>query len=240
MDDGLTRAERRASSRSRSRTGLVIGAAVLVIAAVVVGAVLMTSGGSSGDHAASGTPASSAVATTKVTLAAGDVTAESAGPPVTVAPQQSAGVIGVLGDYVQTAIVKPLRTAQPAGDLTAVFDTQALARATGVDRAALVDEGIPKVTGALTVDAKPVTMTGLGDQNGQLVAIAATVDLDVSAAPVGKAAPLHIVRGGSFVFTPDASGVWKVSAYTVLVTRDGGGIETPTTTSAATSPTTPR
>ena len=239
MDDGLTRAARRAQSRPRSRTGLVIGGALVVIVAVAVGAVLLLSGGSSSDDSASSggdTSASRDVANTKISLAAGDVTAESTGPPVTVSPQQTAGVIDVVGDYIETAIVKPLRTGQPAGDLGSVFGAAALARATGVDRAVLVDEGIPKVTGDLTVSAKPVTITGLGDQDGHLVAIAATVDLDVTATPVGKALPLHIVRGGSFVLTPDASGAWRVSAYQVLVTRDGGGIDAPTTTAATSGP----
>ncbi len=62
----------------------------------------------------------------------------------------------------------------------------------------------PKVTGDLTVSAKPVAITGLGDQDGNLVAVTATVDLDISAAAATeKAAPLHIVRTGSFVLSPD-------------------------------------
>jgi hypothetical protein len=237
MDDGLTRAERRAQSPPRSRTGLVIGGALVLIVAVAVGAVLVLSGGSSSDDSSNPpTSASRAVAKTTITLAAGDVTAESAGPPASVSTDQTNGVISVLGDYVETAIVKPLRTGQPAGDLGGVFATAALDRATGVDRATLTDEGIPKVTGDLTVTAQPVTITGLGDQGGNLVAIAATVDLDVSAAPAGKALPLHIVRTGSFVLSPDASGAWKVSAYDMQVTRDGGGIDTPTTTAATAAP----
>ena len=231
MDDGLTRAERRAQSRPRSRTGLVVGAVVVVLIAVAVGAVLVMSGGSSDDaEDAAGTRQ---VANTDIAIEAGEVTADSAGPPVSVSPEQASAVIDLIGDYVETAIVKPLRTGQPAGDLAGVFDAAALARAQGIDRAALVDEGLPKVAGHLTVTATPVAIAGLGDQAGNLVALTAAVDLDVSASAVGKAAPLHIVRTGSFVLSPDGGGAWKVSAYDVQVTRDGGGIDVPVTTAAA-------
>jgi len=233
MTDSPTRAERRAQSKSRSRTWLIIGAVALVVVAVAAVALLLTNDSSS-DHS-TGKTASRTVANTKVTIAPGEVTADSAGAPVTVDATRASGVVTTIGDYVETAIVKPLRTGQPAGDLSGVFDTAALARATGVDRAALVDEGLPKVTGDLTVAAKPVAITGLGDQDGNLVAVTATVDLDISApAAAKKAVPLHIVRTGSFVLTPDLGGTWKVSAYSMNVTRDGGGIDSPTTTVATT------
>ena len=230
MDDGLTRAERRAQSRPSSRTGLVVGAVVVVLIAVAVGAVLVLSGGSSDD--AEDAAGARQVANTDISIEAGEVTADSAGPPVSVSPEQATAVIDLIGDYVETAIVKPLRTGQPAGDLAGVFDATALTRAQGVDRAALVDEGLPKVTGNLTVTATPVAITGLGDQAGNLVALTATVDLDVSASAVGTAVPLHIVRTGHFVLSPDGSGAWKVSAFDVQVTRDGGGIDVPVTTAA--------
>ncbi|MFI5046802.1 MAG: hypothetical protein ACHQIG_07030 [Acidimicrobiia bacterium] len=235
MSDSPTRAERRAQSqsRSRSRTGVVIGAALVFIAAVVVGAILLAGGGSS-SSGGNGAAAPHRVANTNVTLQAGEVTADSAGAPVTVSDAQASGVIDTMSHYLQTAIVDPLRTGLPAGDLAGVFDTAALARANGVDRAALVDDGLPKVTGSLKMTAKPVAITGLGDQGGNLVAITATLDLDVRAAATGKATPLHIVRTGSFVLSPDATGAWKVSAYDMTVTRDGDGVDIPSTTAVTT------
>lgn len=233
MTDSPTRVERREQSRQRSRIGLVIGAAVVVVVAVVAGVLLLAG---SGDDSSSGSGGSAArpVAHTNVTLQAGDVTAESAGPPVSVSSELADGVISTIGDYLKIATVQPLRTGQPAGDLAPVFDGAALGRAEGPDRPALVDEGLPKVASELDVVAKPVAITGLGDQDGNLVALTATLDLDITAAAPGKEKPLHIVRSGYFVLSPDASGSWKVSAYKVNVSRDGGTLDATTTTVAAT------
>jgi hypothetical protein len=237
MTETPSRSERREQSRKRSRVGLAVGIAVVVVIAVVVGALVFSSGG---DDSKATPSASSAAAHTKVTLDAGDVTADSVGAPVTVPPEVTQAAMDTIGSYVKIATVNPLRTAKPAADLAEVFDPAALARVISVDRAALVDEGLPKVTGDIEVVAKPVAITGLGDQDGKLTLLTASIDLDVTGAAKGataKAVPLHIVRSGSFVFTPDASGAWRVSAYSMIVNRAGGGIDpiTTTTTTAGTS-----
>ena len=139
---------------------------------------------------------------------------------MTVPPEVTQAAIDTIGSYVKIATVEPLRSAKPAADLAGVFDAAALARVIGVDRVALVDEGLPKVTGDLDVVAKPVAITGLGDQDGKLTLLTASIDLDITGAVKGvpaAAGPLHIVRTGSFVFTPDATGTWKVSAYSMNV-----------------------
>ncbi|MET0628307.1 MAG: hypothetical protein ABW033_07615 [Acidimicrobiia bacterium] len=233
MTDSPTRVERRAQSRSRSRTGLMIGAAVLVVIAVVVGVVLFAGGGDDSSDGGGGSTATPG-ADTNVTLEAGEVTADSAGPPVTVSQDIADGVIDTIGDYLQVATVAPLRSGEPAGDLAPVVDGAALAPVSGVDRPALVDEGLPKVSTDLDVVAQPVAITGLGDQEGNLVALTATINVDITAAAEGKAKPLHIVRTGYFVLSPDAAGAWKVSAYKMGVTRDGGTLDATTTTAAAT------
>jgi hypothetical protein len=241
MDDQISRAERREQSRSRSRVWIAVGGGVLVVIAIAVGALLL--GGADDSTSADGKATSHPAANTSITIAAGDVTADSAGGPVTVTPEIAAAVLDTLRNYVEVATVEPLRSAQPAGDLSAVFDTAALARATGVDRAALVDEGLPKVTGNLDVVAQPVAITGLGDQDGKLVLVTTTIDLDATgvvpakktASSKTKVPPVHVKRAGSFVFTPDASGAWKVSAYTITVGREGGTIDATTTTAAGAS-----
>ena len=61
----------------------------------------------------------------------GDVSADSAGPPATVTPEQAQAVLDVVSTYVKDATVQPLRTAQPAtADLAGVFDAATLAPAT--------------------------------------------------------------------------------------------------------------
>ena len=234
MADSSTRAGRRTDSRRRSRMWIAIGAAVAVVAVVVVVA-LLAGGGS--DSASRGSTTTTAADKTNITLQAGDVSADSAGAPVTVSPDLAQKVIATIGDYLQVATVKPLRTGAPAGDLSGVFAGPALDRVNGADRAAVVDDGIPKVTGDLDVVAQPVAITGLGDEDGNLVALTATLAVDVKSKPVGKEIPLHINRSGYFVLTPDPSGTWKVTAYKIAVAREGGGIDAPTTTAASTETT---
>lgn len=232
MADSPTRAELHSQSRRRSRVAIAAGAAVLVVLVVVAGFVLFAGGG---DDSSDDVSAARPVAHTNVTLEAGEITADSAGPPVTVSPEVADGVIDTIGDYLEVATVEPLRSGAPAGDLASVFDAGALARANGIDRPALVDEGLPKVSSDINLVAQPVAITGLGDQDGNLVALTASIDLDVNAAAQGKAKPLHIVRTGYFVLSPDVTGTWKVSAYKIAVTRDGGSLDATTTTIAGAS-----
>jgi hypothetical protein len=138
-----------------------------------------------------------------------------------------------MGNYLEIATVEPLRTAQPAGDLSGVFDAAALARANGVDRPTLVDDGLPRVTGDLGVVVEPVASTGLGDQDGNLVAVTASVNVDVTGGTAAEA-PLGIKRFGYCVLVPDPAGVWKVSSYSIVVTRDGGGLDATTSTAETT------
>jgi hypothetical protein len=208
----------------------VIGGVILAFLAVIAVVAVIAFAGGGGDSGDDGGDASRPVANTNVTLKLGEVTADSAGPPVTVSPEVADGVVDLVGEYLEVATVEPLRKAAPAGDLSGIFDAAALARVTGPDRAALVDEGAPEVTGDLDVVAKPVAVTGLGDQDGNLTLVTATIDLDVTGATAAKGPPLHILRTGYFVLTPDPAGVWKVSAYTITVGREGGGIDATTTT----------
>jgi hypothetical protein len=45
------------------------------------------------------------------------------------------------------------------------------------------------------------------------------------------------VRRADLVLAPDATGAWKVTAYSMVVTREGGGLGTPTTTTSSTTTT---
>jgi hypothetical protein len=202
-------------------------------AALVAGIALAScSGGGGGSDAASTTKAP---AKTSVEIPLGNVTSDSAGGPVTVTPEQSEHVIDAITTYVKGATEQPLRTGKPTtADFAAVFDANTLASATTADRGVLFDEGLPRVTGDLTVKAQPVALVGLGDQSGNLTLITAQLVVDATGVTQAKGGPLHVVRTADLVFQPDASGAWKVTAYNVAVTRDGAGL-TPTTTSTATT-----
>jgi hypothetical protein len=129
-----------------------------------------------------------------------------------------------------------LRTAKPAtADFGAIFDANTLASATTTNRGILLDEGLPKVTGDLTVTAQPVALVGLGDQSGNLTLITAALVTDTTGVTKVKGAPLHIVRKADFTLQPDGSGAWKITAYDVAVARDGADLSPTTTSGAATT-----
>jgi len=169
----------------------------------------------------------------------GDVSADSAGAAVNIAPDQAQHVLDAVTTYVKGAMVQPLRTGKPAtADFGAIFDANTLTSATTTDRGVLLDEGLPKVTGDLTVTAQPVVLLGLGDQSGALTLITASLDVDATGATATKGVPVHVVRKADFTLQPDpTSGTWKITAYNVVVTRDGVEASAtsgaPTTTGAA-------
>jgi hypothetical protein len=240
MDEAGSRAERRDHSSKRQsqknrRLLFGIGGGVLVVAIIAVVVALVGGGGGNGTSAG---PASTASAPkTNVSLPLGDVSADSAGPPAQLTPEQAQAVIKVIGDYLNFATIDPLRSAKPAGDLSSLFGAAALTRVTGPDRAVMLDEGLPKVTGKLNITAQPVTVVGLADQSGAIVLATASIDLDIQGVTAVKGGPLRILRKGDLVLTPNASGAWTVTAFNVAVARTGAGLDA-TTTTARTATTT--
>lgn len=221
--------------RTRHRRVGVIAPAVLAL--VIVGGIGIAScSGGGGSDAAKST--STTKPATKVDIPLGDVSADSAGASVTVSPDQAQRVLDALTAYVQGATVQPLRSGKPAtADFSAVFDPTTLASATTTDRAIVLDEGLPRVTGNLTVTAQPVTVVGLGDQSANLTLAAATLVVDVTGVSKVKGAPLHVVRRANLVLQPDPSGAWKITAYDMVVSRAGAGLTPATTTTTMTTTT---
>jgi hypothetical protein len=210
------------------RRRLATTALVLVVALVLTSC----SGGGGDDRSAPSTTA--AARSVEIDIPLGDVSADSAGPPVTVTPEQSQRVIDALTTYVKGAIVQPLRSGKRAtADFSGVFDAGTEWSATTVDRGVVLDEGLPKVTGDLRVKAEPVTLVGLGDQTGNLVLVSASFVFDVTGATTANGAPLHVVRRGDAVLQPDPAGVWKITAYDMAVARDGAGLTPSTSTTGA-------
>jgi hypothetical protein len=230
MDEAPSRAARREQKRTRLLVG--IGGGVLAIAAIAIVVVLLAGGGD-GDKKQQAAQETTVAPNTTVSLQLGNVTTESAGPPAQLTPDQADAVLKVVTDYVGVASVEPLRSAEPAGDLSAIFDAGALARVTGVDRAVMVDEGLPKVTGDLSVVAKPIDVVGLADQGGAIVLATASLDVEITGDARVKAGPLKVARRGDLVLAPDASGTWRITSFSVLVSRTGAGLDPTTTTVAA-------
>ena len=235
MDDGsLTRT--RADHRRVRRRRLVVTVAAVVVVAVVAAIAFASCSGGDGSDAKKTT--STTKPETKINITLGPVSADSAGPPATVSADQSQRVLDAITTYVKGAMVQPLLSGKPAtADFGGVFDPTTLASATTTDRAVVLDEGLPKVTGNLTVTAPPVWLLGLGDQSGNLVLITASIALDTTGVTKVKGDPLHIQRHADLVFQPDASGTWKITSYDMVVSRAGAGL-TPTTTTTRSSTTT--
>jgi hypothetical protein len=225
----------RTSTRRRARRRTLLAVVAVLVVVLGAGIALASCSGGGDDKAATSTRKVPA-AKTNVDITLGDVSADSAGAPVTITTDQSQHVLDALTTYLKGATVQPLRTAKPAtADFGAIFDANTLASATTTDRGILLDEGLPKVTGDLTVTAQPVTLVGLGDQSGNLTLITAALVADTTGVTAVKGAPLHIVRKANFTLQPDGSGTWKITAYDVAVARDGAGLSPTTTSGAATT-----
>ena len=205
--------------------------AAIAVACALVAALGMAacSGGDSDPKASK--PTTTLSRSTNLDMPLGDVAADSAGPPTTVSPEQAQQVLDVLTTYVKVATVQPLRSGTPTtADFATLFDAATLASVTSSDRAVVLDEGLPKVTGTLDVVSTPVGMLGLGDQSGNLTLVNAAMILDAKGQTAVKGDPLHIVRRADFVLQPADAGGWKITAYSMVVTRDGAGLSPTTTT----------
>jgi hypothetical protein len=192
----------------------VIGAVVLVVIGVGSWALfLRDDGDSNGDEAGpSGT---------KVVIPAGDVVTETVAAPAPFPEDQRTMVVKQVRKYVEVATVDPLRSARPAQKLDTVFDAGAMAAVQGPDGEAMLDQGLPKVTGKLTARSAPVAINALADASGAWVMASARIDLDVEG--VVDDGTLRIARQGELLFVPEA-GNWKITAFDVLVERKGPGV----------------
>lgn len=131
-------------------------------------------------------------------------------------------VMATLTSYVNAATVTPLQkgTANPTA-LAASLGAATTARLAGPDRAVLLDEGLPRATSKIVVTTAPVALTGLADQQGNIVVVAAKLDATTNTKTAkGK---LTITRAGEIVLAP-AADTWKIDGYTLTVDRTGKGL----------------
>jgi hypothetical protein len=227
MDDapsGDRRTMRNGRARRRNRVVITIAVVVGLVVVAAIVAIVATGGDDTDSHEATRPTTHDR---TTVDLRVGDVASDSAGPTATFTAAQAQGVVDVIRAYVDGAIVAPLRSGTPS-DLSTVFDAGALATVNGADKAVMTDTGLPKVTGDVSVRAKPVNLVALGDQSGTVVLVSATVDLTVDGKPQGAKVPMHVARTGDLVLAPDGSGGWRITSYSISVSRSGAGVGTTT------------
>jgi len=140
-----------------------------------------------------------------------------------------AAVLATLNRYLEAAVLVPLFTGGPAGDLAPLFTSPAVDRVLkGADRAAIIDEGLP-ATADVRSESAVATLTGLAGTDGVVSVVSASLDLRLSGQANG--APVTVVRTGDLVLLPDG-GTWKIDAYDVRASRSVAGA---TSTTAARS-----
>jgi hypothetical protein len=125
-------------------------------------------------------------------------------------------VNGLLDRYLTNAMLVPLRTGQLVGDVSDVFAEAALARLTGPDRGALLDEGLPKASD-VKVETAAASVSVLMDRNGDIALVWTGIRINIGA-KVGDT-PVAIERTGELMLALEGDD-WKISAYDISVTRD--------------------
>ena len=169
-------------------------------------------------------PHAAAEAATPAAFTLGTIDLQAVNAPAELPGLARAGLQGVLDRYINTAVVVPLRSGAPAGDLASIFGGAALERMTGPDRAALVDEGLPKAS-LVRVTSAHADLTALIGPDGIAVVVAA-IKLVVTG--VVEGAPLTVERTGELLLAADGEN-WRVTGYDVRVSRDAAGMVTTTT-----------
>lgn len=128
-----------------------------------------------------------------------------------------AGVLQTLNRYLEAAVLTPLRSGGPAGDLTPYFTAAAAPRVTTVspERAAFIDEGMPALND-LRKETAVAQLTALAGPDGVMSVVTAVLDLYLVGHIAG--APASVVRTGELVLVPEG-GTWRIDAYELKVVR---------------------
>ncbi len=223
--ENLTRAERRAAEARRSRP--------LQIVTVIAVLALLGAGGyffflRDDDGGGGGT--ADTVSIGDVELVVGEVRNEKSGPPAQLAPEVQDQVMTTVGAYVKGALLDVVVEGEPGRDLATVFDAGAAARLDGPDRAVVLEEGLPELTGDFEPSAQPVILTGLSDGTGAFVLVSAYFNYAAKAEVEGGR--VTITRATELTMVPEGAN-WKITGYDVVLTRDGPGTGTTTTTASS-------
>jgi hypothetical protein len=196
--------------------------AALACLAMVAGA--CSKGGSKG-------AAGRATTTTDVPVAIAFATTsfdvEAAADPVAgAASGAQAGIEATLNRWLDEAVLRPLRSGQPAGDIGALFTTPTRERiATTPDRAAFVDEGIPPVSGVRPGTAS-LAMVALADPDGGIPVVSVHLDLTLGGTVDGT--PLGVEHTGDLFMVAEGD-AWLIDGYDVRSTRATASATTTTT-----------
>ena len=128
-----------------------------------------------------------------------------------------AGVLATLNRYLEAAVLTPLRSGGPAGDLTPLFTPPAAQRVmtVGPDRFAVIDENLPPVSD-VRAESAVAGLNGLAGPDGIMSVVTAGLDLRLIGHING--ALVRVTRTGELVLMPEG-GTWRIDAYDIQVTR---------------------
>ncbi|HEX7276634.1 MAG TPA: hypothetical protein VF244_04605 [Acidimicrobiales bacterium] len=149
-----------------------------------------------------------------------------ADPAAGAASGAQAGIEATLNQWLELAVLGPLRSGQPAGDIGPVFTAAAGERiATTADRAAFVDEGLPPVQ-SMRAGTASLAMTALIDPDGTIPVVAVHLDLTLGGTVEGT--PFGVEHTGDLFMIPEGD-AWRIDGYDVRATRATAGATTTTT-----------
>ncbi|MGQ0824851.1 MAG: hypothetical protein ACT4OX_07480 [Actinomycetota bacterium] len=171
------------------------------------------------------------VAALEFELERGDAAVASAGGDIVLDDAIAQAIVEASQRYVEVAVLAPLMEGAVDEGYETMFDAAVATDATGPDRAALTDEGIPTAVATPAVTATPVRVDAIADQGGVVLLMATTFNLDIRAESADG--EMSVVRTNELTFAPGPDGNWLVTAYRVSATRDFGAVAATTTTAAA-------
>jgi hypothetical protein len=194
-------------------------------AAAVLAAVLTLAGAGacSKDRDDAGAPASATTSTTALT-APPTIGVEITGVEAngTAAPDEATvgAVKTALDAWLAAAVVGPLFTGQPAGDLSAAFTPAALERiaADPAVRSTLVAEGLPPASTSITAERSTAALSSVAGPDGVVAVVAASLDVLLRA--TGPTVDVDVNHYGEVVLVADASGIWKIDSFTITTKQD--------------------
>jgi hypothetical protein len=132
-----------------------------------------------------------------------------------------AAVKATLDAWLASAVVGPLFTGQPAGDLSGVFTAAALERlaADPAARPSLVDDGLglPPATTAITAERANVALSSVAGPDEVVAVVAAQLDIQLRAQ--GPELDVDVNHHGEVVLVQDGE-TWKIDAFSVTAARD--------------------
>ena len=143
-------------------------------------------------------------------------------PNGTQAPDEATvgAVKAALDSWLAAAVVGPLFTGQPAGDLSAAFTPAALERITAdpAVRSTLVAEGLPPASTSITAERATAALSSVAGPDGVVAVVAASLDVLLRA--TGPTMDVDVNHYGEVVLVADEAGAWKIDSFTITTKQD--------------------